>query len=150
MLQKIFEYLSRIAYELGTDSAEKIALANCFHPFNHVHIHAEQFPAEQKPVPFPEGLHELLAERVGPFAAVVVACAHFCVLQTNDHQPAGHGPAGLAGTGKSRAECAGDAQRCLAIQTGPFSIGRKDRLGSAETIKKCCERFVDILAHRNC
>jgi hypothetical protein len=67
------------------------------------------------------------------------------MVQADDHQAAGDCPAGLSGPRHARAECPGDSESCLAVQTGPPSVYRQDGLGSGEAVEKDGKDLVGIL-----
>jgi hypothetical protein len=145
--QQLIKDQTSAPHKPRANRAEEVLRADLGNAFRGVYIRTEQFAAKKRTGPCPEVIHELLRQRIGKLTAVVIAFADLCMMQTDDHESAGYGAACLPGPRHAGSKSSGNAQCCLAIQTGTPAVRRQDGLRSGEAIKEQGEGLLNALAH---
>lgn len=145
-LEQVLKKLPRVLHELRAQGSEQVLLTHHSYPLGCAHVHAKKGPAKERSIPLSERIHELLSQRVGQLPGIIVILPRLAMPQPDDHEHPGHGAAGLPGPCHARAESSRDAQRCLAIQTGPPPVGGQDCLGSGESVEEYGQGLLGIIA----
>jgi hypothetical protein len=145
LLQYLIQQFPRVPHELRAYGPEQVAFSHFSDAFGRAHVHTEQFPAEERSVPIPENVHELLRQGIGPLPAVVVILLDLRVVQPDDHEAARHRAAGPAGTRHTCPERPRDPQCRLAVQTEPPAVSGQDSLRSGKAVEKRGKGLFDVI-----